>query len=181
MPAGNIGKMMNYGFAGSYARHPEQMVYTRPNDSEGYITFGMPVIRATTAQDSTALPTGYAAGTIGVKAADATTTADNFVGVAAREVKSVFNYLDQSFGQYAPHEAVSVFERGSISVLCPTGDPVIGGAVFIRITGTADQIGTWAAGQTAGTDYIEIPNAQWGGPKDGRNVAELMLLRRLNA
>lgn len=183
MPAGNIGKMMNYGFAGTYARHPEQLIFTRPNDSEEYITFGAPVIRATTAQDSTALPTGYAAGTIGVKNADATTTEDNFIGVASREVKSVFNYLDQSFGQYAPHEAVSVFERGSISVLVPEGDPVIGGAVYIRLTdgGAGLPVGGWSAIDAGSGAHVQIPNAQWGGPKDGRNIAELMLLRRSNA
>lgn len=182
MPAGNIGKMMNYGFAGTYARHPEMLIYTRPNDSEEYITFGAPVMRATVAQDSTALPTGYAAGTIGVKNVDATVTMDNFIGVASREVKSVFNYLDQSFGQYAPHEAVSVFERGSISVLVPEGDPVIGGPVYIRIVAGAGglAIGGWSAVEVP-SEHVLIENAQWGGPKDGRNVAELMFLRRANA
>lgn len=186
MPAGNIGKMMNYGFAGTYARHPEMLIYTRPNDSEEYITFGAPVMRATTAQDNTALPTGYAAGTIGVKNVDATLTNDNFVGVAAREVKSVFNYLDQSIGQYAPHEPVSVFERGSISVLVPDGEPVLGGAVYIRTVADAGApanglvVGSWSANDVSG-ETVLMENLQWMGPKDSRNVAELGMLRRTNA
>lgn len=183
MPAGNIGKMMNYGFAGTYARHPEMMIFTRPNDSEEYIVFGAPVMRATTANDSTALPTNYAAGTIGVKNVDATLTMENFVGVASWEVKSAFNYLDQSYGSYSPHEAVSVFERGSISVLVAEGDPVIGQPVYVRIVdgGANLPIGSWSATDAGSGTHVEITNAQWMGPKDGRGVAEMALLRRENA
>lgn len=181
MPAGNIGKIMNYGFAGTYARHPEQMIFTRPNDSEEYIVFGSPVMRATTPADSTVLPTGYAAGTVGVKNVDATLTMDNFVGVAAREVKSVFNYLDQSTGSYAPHEAVSVFQRGSISVLVPEGEPIIGQPVYVRITQSGLlEVGGWSAVDVTG-EHVQITNAQWMGPKDARGVAEVALLFRANA
>ena len=54
----------------------------------------------------------------------ADSTAADFVGIASREFKSATSYLSQSAGEYRPDEAVSVFKRGCINVLCKVGAPV---------------------------------------------------------
>ena len=111
-----IGKEMPHGFAGCYARQPDMIVETRPAGGDTPIPFGAPLV--------------YDATKPAVVAAGATFTAANFVGVAGCEIKSALTYLDQQAGQYAPGEAVSVFQRGSINVRA-YGTPALGGAVYV--------------------------------------------------
>lgn len=169
MPGKTIDLTLNNGFAGSYARHPEMLVNTRPNESTENITFGRPLMRSTT-------PAG------GVVPVDATFTAALFEGVAGKEVKSVFTYLDQNAGgAYAPKEAVSVFQKGSINVLCSNGSPVPNGEVYVRIVENGlNLVGDFEAVSVSGENIL-LPNCQWGGPADSRNVAELVILYRVNA
>lgn len=170
MPGKTIGTSLNYGFAGNYAHQPDMVIETIPNAGTTNIVFGSPVMYA---------PAASAFG--GVQNVDATLTADNFVGVAAQEIKTVLNYIDQNEGgAYIPREAVSVFERGSISVLCVVGSPERGGAVYIRtVANGGNVVGQWETAEVTG-ETILLPNARWGGPKDGRNIAELVLLTRQN-
>jgi hypothetical protein len=118
----------------------------------------------------------------GVSAATSGFTAATFAGIAGSEIKSSLNYLNQNNGgEYVPGEPVSVFQRGSINVVCKSGVPAVGGAVFVRIaTGTGLEIGDLTA--TAETSKtVQLTNAQWGGPADDNGVAELVLLSRVNA
>lgn len=169
MPGKTIGLSLNYGFAGSYAHQPDMVIETMPNDDTTNIVFGSPVMYS--GQDAFG----------GVKNIDTTLTADNFVGVASREIKSNLYYADQTQGgAFLPKEPTNVFERGSISVICATGDPVRGGAVYVRtVENGAQLVGDWETTSVAGENVL-IENAQWGGPKDNRNVAELVLLTRKN-
>lgn len=169
MPGKTIGQSLNYGFAGSYAHQPDMVIETIPNDDTNVIVFGSPVMYSNQGAFG------------GVKNVDATLTADLFVGVASKEIKSNLIYANQNDGgAYYPKEAVSVFQRGSISVICATGDPVRGGPVYVRTVADGQlQIGDWETTAVTGENVL-IENAQWGGPKDGRNVAELVLLTRKN-
>ena len=92
-----IGKEMPHGFAGCYARQPDMIVNTRPAGGDAAIPFGA----ALKYEDGAVIPMGAAA------------TAAEFVGVAGCEIKSALTYLDQSQGQYAVGEPVSVFQRGA--------------------------------------------------------------------
>ncbi|MDR0905769.1 MAG: hypothetical protein LBN00_06305 [Oscillospiraceae bacterium] len=168
MPGKVIGLVMNNGFAGSYARQPDMIIQSRPNTGTTKIKFG------------TALLADGATG--GVKSADATLTAALFEGIASFEVTSATDYLDQNGGgEYAPNEAVSVFQRGSINVLNPLLDAVPNGKVYVRITdNTPKKIGDFEA-TADGANNVLIPNAQWGGKPDANGVAELVLLTRANA
>lgn len=170
MAGTTIGKSLNYGFAGEYARQPDMIISTFPNDDTTNIVFGMPVMYSNATQIN------------GVVNVDASLTADKFVGVAAAAVKSNLSYVDQNEGgAYAPKEATSVFERGSISVLCVVGAPQRGGEVYVRTVAAGQNIvGQFEATADSGNNIL-IENAQWGGPKDNRNVAELVLLTRKNA
>lgn len=169
-----IGTSMPHGYAGCYARQPDMIVNTRPAGGTDPITFG------------TALK--YDANKNVVPFAGSGTTAAEFVGVAASEIKSSLSYLEPSNGQFAPGEAVGVFMRGSINVKCYKGTPAIGGAVYVRIAETAEYAETTVVGgfeaeadsETA-ANVVQLSNCEWGGPADANGVAELVILTRLNA
>ena len=164
-----FGKDMPHGFAGSFARQPDMIVETRPAGGTANIPFGAPLV-----YDSSK----------NVVQAGAGFTADQFVGVAAAEIKSVFSYLDQQAGQYAPGEAVSVFQRGSINVKCYDGTPALGGTVYVR-TAESETYTTGVVGGFSATDEssatVALTGCQWGGPADADGVAELIILTRANA
>ena len=165
-----IGKDMPHGFAGCYARQPDMIVETRPAGGKTPIPFGAPLVYDTTKP--------------AVVAAGATFAAANFVGVAGCEIKSALTYLDQQAGQYAPGDAVSVFQRGSINVKCYDGTPALGGAVYVR-TGTSETyttgvVGGFSANNESGKT-VALTNCQWGGAADANGIAELVILTRANA
>ena len=164
-----IGKEMPHGFAGCYARQPDMIVETRPAGGEAAIPFGAPLV--------------YDDGAV-VQAGASFTAATDFVGVAGFEIKSALTYLDQQAGQYAPGEAVSVFQRGSINVKCYDGTPALGGAVYVRTktsgTYTAGVVGGFSATNESGST-VALTNCQWGGPADANGIAELVILTKQNA
>lgn len=163
-----IGTAMTAGFAGSYARQPDMIVSTRPAGGSAPIPFGAPLVYSGT----------------DVVQMGASATAAQFVGVAGREIKSSLTYLEQSPGQYAPGDPVSVFQRGSIQVYCQRGTPALGGAVYVRTTANESYSTAVVGGFEAGDDsgkVVKLTNCQWGGPADANGIAELVLLTRLNA
>lgn len=163
-----IGTTMTAGFAGSYARQPDMIVNTRPAGGSAAIPFGAPLI--------------YSDGAVVQMGASA--TAAQFVGVAGREIKSSLEYLEQSPGEYAPGDPVSVFQRGSIQVKCQRGTPALGGAVYVRTTYNSTystaQVGGFEAEDDSGK-VVALTNCQWGGAPDANGIAELVILTRLNA
>lgn len=163
-----IGTTMTAGFAGSYARQPDMIVNTRPAGGSDPIPFGTPLVYS-----------GSAVVQMGASA-----TAEQFVGVAGRELKSSLTYLEQSPGQYAPGDPVSVFQRGSIQVYCQRGTPALGGAVYVRITANGSYETAVVGGFEAEADSsntVQLTNCQWGGPADANGIAELVILTKLNA
>lgn len=166
-----IGTSMPHGFAGSYARQPDMIVNTRPAGGSENIVFGAPL--------------KYDAnGNVIVMGAAATAT--QFVGVASRELKSSLNYLDQSVGEYAPGEAVSVFQRGAVNVKCQKGTPKLGGDVYVRVTAseaapTAVVGGFEAEADATAANTVKLTNCQWAGPADANGIAELRILSMQNA
>lgn len=166
-----IGTSMPHGFAGSYARQPDMIVNTRPAGGSENIVFGAPL--------------KYDAnGNVIVMGAAATAT--QFVGVASRELKSSLNYLDQSVGEYAPGEAVSVFQRGAVNVKCQKGTPKLGGDVYVRVTAseaapTAVVGGFEAEADATPANTVKLTNCQWAGSADANGIAELRILSMQNA
>lgn len=167
----NIGTAMPHGFAGSYARQPDMIIDTRPAGGTEQIAFGAPL--------------KYDAnGAVVVMGAAA--TAAQFAGVAAREIKSALNYLEQGAGAYAPGEAVPVFKRGAINVKCQNGTPKLGGKVYVRVTAneavpTAVVGGFEAVADATAANTVELTNCQWAGPADANGIAELRILTMTNA
>lgn len=163
-----IGKEMPHGFAGCYARQPDMIVNTRPAGGDAPIVFGTPLKY----DGGAVVPMG------------ASDTAALFVGIAGFEIKSALTYLDQSVGQYAVGEPVSVFQRGAINVKCNRGTPALGGAVYLRITANASYSTAPVGGLEAEADAantVQLTNCQWAGPADANGVAELRILTMNNA
>ncbi len=158
----NIGKTMPHGFAGSYGRQPDMIVNTFPAGGEANIAFGAPL----------KLSSGK------VVAMGASDTAAAFIGIAGREFKSALNFLNQNVGEYAPNEAVSVFQRGSINVKCQKGTPAYGGSVYVRIAANASYptavVGGFEA-EADSTNTIELKGCKWMGGADANLIAELRI------
>lgn len=155
-----IGLNMSHGFSGSYARQPDMIVNTAPLGGTAVIPFGTPLVRG---ENGAVLPMGTGS------------TGNQFIGVAGREVKSPAEFFSQNVGQYAPQEAVSVFQRGCINVKCQKGTPVIDGTVYVRITASGDYAAGGFEAEADGTNTVALSNAQWNGPADNNGVAELRI------
>lgn len=163
----NIGATMPHGYAGGYARQPDMIVNTRPAGAE--IVFGAALKYDT---NGNVVPMG------------AGDTEAAFAGVASKEIKTAITYLDQSVGQYAEKEAVPVFMRGAVNVICQKGTPKLGGSVYIRIAENASYPGAAVGGFEAEADdknTVQLTNCQWAGPADVNKVAELRILTMNNA
>lgn len=159
-----VGKEMTHGYAGDYARQPDMVVDTHPLGGSVPVLFGTPLVYD---DGSKVIPLG------------AGKTAADFVGVASREFKSATSYLSQDAGQYEPDEAVSVFKRGCINVLCHVGAPKLGGKVYVRTTANTAKPTGVVGGFEAEADEgnaIELANCQWRGEKDANGVAEIRIL-----
>lgn len=155
-----IGLNMSHGFSGSYARQPDMIVNTAPLGGTEIIPFGTPLVRG---ENGVVLPMGTG------------NTGGQFIGVAGREVKSPAEFFSQSVGQYAPEEAVSVFQRGCINVKCQKGSPSIDGTVYVRVTASGNYVVGGFEAEADGTNTVALVNAQWNGPADNRGVAELRI------
>lgn len=163
-----IGTAMTSGYAGSYSRQPDMIVNTRPAGGSANIPFGAPLVYSGT----------------NVVQMGASAEASQFVGVAGRELKSSLNYLEQTPGEYAPGDPVSVFQRGSIQVFCQRGTPALGGVVYVRTKPNGSYSSAVVGGFEAEDDsgnVVQLTNAQWGGPPDANGIVELVILTRLNA
>jgi len=160
----SIGKTLPHGYAGSYARQPDMIANTRPAGAA--VAFG-----AALQYDAKGAVAPMGAGS----------TAADFVGVAAREVKSALHYLEQDAGSYAVGEAVPVFMRGSVSVKCNVGAPKPGGDVYIRVT-ASESVPTGVVGgfeavaDATAANTVKLANCQWAGPADANGIAELRIL-----
>lgn len=164
-----IGTTMPNGMAGSYARQPDMIINTKAAGGTTNIPFGLALVYDE--NKNVVVPSTGA-------------TAAQFIGIAAREIKSALNYLEQGIGQYAPGDAVPVFQRGAINVKCQNGTAAVGAPVYVRVAANealpAAVVGGFEA-TADGTNSVLLTNAQWAGPADANGIAELRLLTMLNA
>ena len=160
-----IGNTMPNGQAGSYARQPDSIINTKAAADKNPIPFGSPLV--------------YDATGTGVKVMSGEDTADLFVGVASREVKSALNYLAQGEGMYSEKEPVPVFMRGSINVKCQKGKPTVGGKVYVRtkanVTYQTAVVGGFEAEEDSGNTVV-LENCQWAGQQDTNGIVEMRIL-----
>lgn len=158
----NIGTQMPHGFAGTYSRQPDMIVNTFPCGQDA-IPFGTPV--KLSAGKVVPMGTGSAAA--------------DFIGIAAAEIKSSVNFLDQSQGVYTKDDAVAVFQRGAINVKCQRGTPTYNGAVYVRITENASYPTAVVGGFETDADSgkcIAVPTLKWVGAADSNGIAEARII-----
>ena len=166
-----IGKSMPHGYAGSYSRQPDSVIDTHALAGSASVPFGLAVVRDTTNAAAVALP-GESA------------TAEQFLGVALREIKSATDYLNQNAGQYVPGEAVPVMKRGCVNVKCQNGTPAVGGTVYLRVKANGTYPNAVVGGFEAAADStnsVELPNCQWKGTADANGIAEMRIMTIINA
>lgn len=174
MPASTIGTIMNFGYAGSISRTPDDITETRPvYSASANIPFGLAVQQRT---DDT------------YTAVDSGLTAANFAGVAVARVKqnNVYTHFgtigDTEAGFYAAEEACDVLKRGVVCVkVVDAGTPTTGGAVFVRkvLNGSFpnEKLGDFRT-QADSTNTVALTQAQvcwYSNRKDANGIAELKL------
>lgn len=167
-----IGMDLINGFAGTIARHGDEVIKSRPVHASAVIPFGCPVVmyKSGGVADGSVVPFG------------ASNVSADFVGIACRRVKQATSFATENFGQYTDLDVADIMERGSISVVCPTGDPTPGSKVYIRValntTDYPDAVIGDIEAVADSTNNIEITNCKFFGPKDSNNVAEVVILTR---
>ena len=163
-----IGTSFPHGYAGSYARQPDQIIPTlKSGETTGNIPFGAAVFYD--AYGNVTLPTDSA-------------TAQSFAGIAAAEIKTNLGYLSESGGYYAPGDIMPVMARGRINAKCQNGAPAFRGAVYVRIATNASYPNAVIGGLEAASDStnsIQLLNCVWGGTADANGIAELIILSLL--
>lgn len=123
-----IQATMNFGYPGSYARTPDDIVMNKPVKSDsGDILFGTAVILNSN--------NTYSKG-------GATLTADNFAGIAVREVKqgimySTYGVVDEQ-GAYRANDPCDVLLRGNTVIKLARGTATAGGSVLFRTQALAE-------------------------------------------
>lgn len=171
-----IGTDLCFGFPGTISSHADEVSTSRALKSNSDpVPFGSPV-----ALNNDGTVSKFGAGH----------TANDFAGFAKRKIKQARSFEEEQFGKYYPSEMVDILERGSMSVICPTGSPTAGGAVYIRVlANTTDypnaQVGDIEAVSDSVTDNgtttynnILIPNCKFKCGKDSNNVTEITIIER---
>lgn len=166
-----IGISMNYGFPGTYARTPDEIVTSRQlNKDSAPVPFGACLMAN---DDNTYAPV------------DEHFTAEKFGGVALRVVKQAISYTQQDETCYNPLDLVNALNRGAVVVNCNNGTPTAGGKVYVRIKKNAGIVNGVVGGFEAAADgenTVLLPNLQWtNGYVDANGVAEITILTRVNA
>jgi hypothetical protein len=166
MPGKAIGRKLNYGFAGTVSRNPDNIIAARrlTEDSEP-VVFGQAV----------------ALNTDGSVERISEDNAENFIGFAVRVVKQTTDYYT-SQGFYNPNEEVDVLTRGNMTVSCNNGEPEAGGAVYLRVAenplipnGVIGEVEAAADG----TNSVLLDNVKFTTDQiDGNGITEIAVLTR---
>lgn len=161
---------MNFGYPGSYARMPDDIVIAKP---------------VSTASDS--IPFGYAVKLLGDNTfakGDATLTADNFAGIAVREVKQALTLIADQ-GEYAQETPCDVLARGNTVVKLARGTATAGGTVLFRIAADGEiagsAVGDFEAGEAEEGKTIALPGVFFTtGEVDANGIIEISITKRNN-
>lgn len=164
MTGSAIGTSLNRGFPGSFARTPDDIIVSRPVSS-GPIPFGAPV-----QQDGDSyLPVS------------ATLTMANFAGFAARIAKQSTVYTEQNHALYLTDQPASVLVRGNVTVICKSGAPAVGGAVYVRIVADGPKLVGDIEAAADGANTIQLTNCEFNSAADVNGACEVCVKTRNKA
>lgn len=149
------GKVLSFnnGFAGQVSRSIDDIIESFANVDTAAIVFGAVVALKPDANGVTNLNGGTP------------------VGIAARVAKTNDTY-DKDDAKFNPREMVDVIKRGSVSVEVASGNPVMGGQVYVvkasgKIAAAAD-----------GDKTLAPAGWRFKTGKDGNGIAEIVLAER---
>lgn len=162
----SIGKQLNYGYPGSFAIQPDQLTVTRVSVDEE-IPFGTCLVYDDTVSD-------------GVKVAKATFDMTKFAGVASRIVKQPESYVNQNKVGYLKDEAVTVFQRGIITVECIKGTPGLNKDVWWVYDGTETEGKIGFAAEEVSGKSVKLTNVKFVGDADANGCTAINLLTKQN-
>ncbi len=159
-----VGKQLNFGYPGTISRSVDAIVINRL--SKGEITFGEPVVL--NADNS-------------ISKFGESNVADDFVGVAVREVKQATEYATGK-ASYLDKERTDALVRGSVCVKINAGTATAGGKLHIRIKENSaipdGVIGGFEA-EADGLNTVELKGVRFTcGKIDSNKVAEITILER---
>ena len=166
-----IGISMNYGFPGTYAKTPDEIVTSRQlKKGSDPVPYGACLMAN---DDNTYSPVGEGF------------TAEKFGGIALRVVKQAISYDQQNETAYNELDMINSLNRGAVVVNCNNGTPTAGGKVYVRIKQNTSIVNGVVGGFEAAADgenTVLLPNLQWtNGYVDANGVAEITILTRANA
>lgn len=166
-----IGISMNYGFPGTYAKTPDEIVTSRQlKKGSDPVPYGACLMAN---DDNTYSPVNEKF------------TADKFGGIALRVVKQAISYDQQNETAYNELDMINSLNRGAVVVNCNNGTPTAGGKVYVRIKKNTSIVNGVVGGFEAAADgenTVFLPNLQWtNGYVDANGVAEITILTRANA
>lgn len=162
-----IGKQLDHGFPGGYAVQPDQLSRTFVNGSNETVKFGE-LVKMKDDDANT------------VELIRATTTEDKIAGIAMRVVKQSRDYLEQNDVGYSKSEAISVMQRGIISVVCGFGTAKYNGKVYYAFQAEDGKpIGFCAEANSNKT--IELTNMKFAGEADANGVVAVTIMEKKNA
>lgn len=150
---------------------------TRPDESN--IEPGMLVAANSVFAQAFGIPMKYVSGGIQQFNGGAEAPGD-FAGVLVREVPSVSGSTAQGFADNIPNPLVpqGLMVRGYVSVLCVSGTPARGGAVFVQTVANGGvAVGAFRTTDD-GANAIELSGVTWASTgKDADNNAEIRIAR----
>lgn len=160
-----IGKKLNYGYEGNVSRSIDAIITNKL--SKGAIPFGKAVVLN---EDNT------------ISAFGTDNTADEFVGIAVREVKEAIDYQTSASG-YLDKERTDILNRGYMTVKINHGTPTANGKVYIRVKDNVSVpmgvIGGFEA-QADGANTVELPGVRFVTKDlDANKIAEITILSRM--
>ena len=138
-----IGISMNFGYPGNYARTPDDVTVSR-------------VIKADSAAD---VPFGACLklnANNTVELAGSGFKAEDFAGIAVRDIKTPTNFLVQNVVSYVRGQVCDALVRGAVTVTCNVGNPSAGGPVYVRIAANDDVANGVVGGFEAAPDDASV-------------------------
>lgn len=118
-----IGISMGFGYPGNYARTPDDVTVSRViKASTDPVPFGA-CLKLNSDNSVELAGTGF--------------KAEDFAGIAVREVKTPTSFTSQNTVEYVAGQVCDALVRGAVTVVCNVGTPAAGGDVYVRIAENA--------------------------------------------
>lgn len=137
-----IGISMGFGYPGNYARTPDDVTVSRViKASTDPVPFGA-CLKLNSDNSVELAGTGF--------------KAEDFAGIAVREIKTPTSFVSQNTVEYAAGQVCDALVRGAVTVVCNVGTPAAGGPVYVRVAENDDVPNGVVGGFEAQADDADV-------------------------